>query len=571
MTAFLVEAVARTSILVLAGLLAASLPGARSAALRHWMLAAAVICAWATLPLSLAMPAGWRTPIGSQYAAVPAAGLGEHRHTALPSVDVTISDPVVAGTPAGARLARDGSSLDSLRLLAWVVVLGTVWSGAALLLGFARLRRVASGAGEVEGQHWHRTLEEVKRALGLKSSVRLLKGDHPALVATWGWRRPAIVLPASATTWSPERIRIVLAHECAHIARRDWALQVSSEALRALFWFNPLLWLSCRRLRQESERACDDAVLAQGIPAAVYADHLVDIARHLPLARPSFLPALMMARPAGLEGRIVAMLNSSINRRPASWRARFVTAAALLPLTFSVAALHGQASFYSFDGTVRDQSDRVVPDTTLTLINTTSSAKYEIKSDGVGRFQFVGLPAASYKLIATRLGFANVDDVLTVTGNVTRDIHLKVGDLQETITVTDRTMPPSPADPALEQRRAAARRKFEEMSARARTKCASGADTLIGGTILPPAKLVDVRPIYPDHLKSAKVGGIVTMDAVIGTDGLVKEIDNVHGPDPALEQAAADAVRQWQFSATLLNCQAIDVNMHVTTSFKVEQ
>ena len=37
------------------------------------------------------------------------------------------------------------------------------------------------------------------------------------------------------------------------------------------------------------------------------------------------------------------MLNSSINRRPASWRARFVTAAVLLPLTLSVAALHAQA------------------------------------------------------------------------------------------------------------------------------------------------------------------------------------------------------------------------------------
>ena len=60
------------------------------------------------------------------------------------------------------------------------------------------------------------------------------------------------------------------------------------------------------------------------------------------------------------------------------------------------------------------------------------------------------------------------------------------------------------------------------------------------------------------------------MDAVIGTDGLVREVDNVHGPDPALEQAAAEAVRQWQFSTTLLNCEPIDVNMHVTTSFRIE-
>ena len=60
------------------------------------------------------------------------------------------------------------------------------------------------------------------------------------------------------------------------------------------------------------------------------------------------------------------------------------------------------------------------------------------------------------------------------------------------------------------------------------------------------------------------------MDAVIGTDGTVQEVRNVNGPHPDLETAAVAAVRQWQFTPTLLNCEPIDVSMKVTTTFGVE-
>ncbi len=52
-----------------------------------------------------------------------------------------------------------------------------------------------------------------------------------------------------------------------------------AELLRAVEWLNPLTWLAARRLRFESELACDDLVLASGVRAPEYADHLVDIAR----------------------------------------------------------------------------------------------------------------------------------------------------------------------------------------------------------------------------------------------------------------------------------------------------
>src|ERR1700709_1968203 len=49
----------------------------------------------------------------------------------------------------------------------------------------------------------------------------------------------------------------VLAHEIAHVVRRDWAMLILARLVVALFWFNPLMWLLERRLIEEAEEAVD--------------------------------------------------------------------------------------------------------------------------------------------------------------------------------------------------------------------------------------------------------------------------------------------------------------------------
>jgi beta-lactamase regulating signal transducer with metallopeptidase domain len=70
-------------------------------------------------------------------------------------------------------------------------------------------------------------------------------------------------------------------HEVAHIERCDWLVQVLAEAARTVYWFNPLFWLLCRRLRAESEHACDDVVLNAGINANDYAAALAGTGAHI--------------------------------------------------------------------------------------------------------------------------------------------------------------------------------------------------------------------------------------------------------------------------------------------------
>jgi len=73
-------------------------------------------------------------------------------------------------------------------------------------------------------------------------------------------------------------------------------------------------------------------------------------------------------------------------------------------------------------------------------------------------------------------------------------------------------------------------------------------------------------PVYPVDAKKARVQGTVVLNAVIGTDGTVKELSVVSGPD-MLQQAALDAVRQWRYKPYLLNGEPVEVRTTINIIF----
>jgi len=91
----------------------------------------------------------------------------------------------------------------------------------------------------------------------------------------------------------------------------------------------------------------------------------------------------------------------------------------------------------------------------------------------------------------------------------------------------------------------------------------------VGGAIKPPQKVLDVRPIYPEDAKAARVEGVVIIDVTIARDGTVTEA-GIRRSIPLLDQAALDAVRQWRFVPTLMNGAPIDVLMTVTINFTLQ-
>jgi len=119
---------------------------------------------------------------------------------------------------------------------------------------------------------------------------------------------------------------------------------------------------------------------------------------------------------------------------------------------------------------------------------------------------------------------------------------------------------------AKEQAEAIAAKEKADAEAREKAKAAA---VRVGGKIRPPTKIKNVTPVYPAAAKSANVAGMVIIEATIGGDGKViaaKVLRSV----PMLDEAALDAVRQWEFTPTLLNGAPVPIVMTVTVNFKLQ-
>jgi TonB family protein len=444
---------------------------------------------------------------------------------------------------------------------------GAVVSLLTLLTGLLRLRWIASRAVPLDDGRWSMAAVEIAHLYGLRRPVLLLQSAHPTLLVTWGVVRPKVIVPHSAPGWSDERVRIVLGHELAHIRRRDWLLHLGVQLLRAFHWFNPLVWVAARRLRQESEQACDDSVLRLGIDGPAYATHLLELARTFSSQRRMWSPAPGIARQSSLERRIRAMVNTRINREPVTRTASAAAALALLAATVVITSFTAAAqTFSTVDGVLRDQQGGLLPRATVVLTNARTQAKYEVQTDAVGQFEFIGIPAGEFTLAVRLPGFRPVEERVTMDGrDLHRDVALQIGTLEETITVTaspGERRPVESYDP--EQARARLREAVERCSA-----AAPATGPAVGGKIRPPRKVKHVAPSYPEGLKAAGIGGTVRLDALVGVDGRVRDVTSLDGQsvDPGLVQAAVDAVNQWEFDGTLLNCVPVEVSMEVTVSF----
>ena len=535
----LLDLAIRSSVVLAAGLLFDALLRSRTAALRHVVLALSVLAAVVVAPLSLTVPA-WEVTVPQRSAPAPARLVS----AATDSPAIRTTSPAI---PAAAVTTAPEAEQASVPFVVLLWLAGWLTAGSALLVAVYRLSRIAGRGRVLEDDRWLESATEIAQAYGIRRRVRLILTPAPDLLATWGFFRPAVLLPSHAHTWSHERLRIVLAHEFAHIRRHDWLVQIGAEALRTMLWFNPLIWLSCTRLRRASEQACDDAVLGSGVPAREYAAHLIDLARLC--RRPIAATAMSMAHPSTLERRIVAMLNPRLDRQAVSRGAAAAATALLLAVTLPAASVRAvQEAPRVLSGVFYDTTGAVLPGVPVT-VEDANQHKQTDTTDATGRFEFGVTPAGKYVLSASLPGFRALKQEfeLRTAQDWDRAVTMQIGALTETISV-----------------------RSSRISAPAAARPQGPSPVRVGGNIRVPRKLQDVRPVYPDSMRAAGREGVVRLDATISADGTVLGTRvlsaDVH-PDFAI--SAVDAVRQWQFSPTLLNGKPIEVVMTVTVTFNL--
>jgi TonB family protein len=256
-----------------------------------------------------------------------------------------------------------------------IALLRLMWIGFGLWM-LRRMRRTARRIEPVPA-----AVGRIQKRLGVDAEV--MESRDVRVPVTFGWRRPAVLVPPRFGELTEAQQTGVVCHELLHVGRGDWLMGVLEQVLRALLWFHPAVSILLGRISLSREQLIDAEVVRITGNRRSYLDALWTIARNG--ERPAAVPALPLLNRSDLFER-VAVLTEEVNM---SKRRVFATAAAVV----AAVAVAGAAVAAAFP-LVRD-SGPVFAASTPSGVGTAarSSAPMKYEEDGE-----ITEPKAVYKV-----------------------------------------------------------------------------------------------------------------------------------------------------------------------------
>lgn len=264
-------------------------------------------------------------PVAGQLEISPGAATGQeispvdYRGSSWEPTDATVD------TQHATDRSRDG--------VGWLFALWLTGAGLATLrFGFVR-RRLYVGLGprrEISGGPLYDALAKLCLVAGVRRRVRLTCSDH--ISSPLALSAGEICLPQQALSQlEAEQQAALLAHELAHVARRDPLWLLLSGALECLFFFQPLIRVARRRMQECAEYVCDEQAARYTGNSLALAKCLVLVSRWPRQGTQPVAVAAMAGRASLLEQRVRRLLDGSVMvAAPRRWWAGVVVAMLLL-------------------------------------------------------------------------------------------------------------------------------------------------------------------------------------------------------------------------------------------------
>lgn len=262
----------------------------KSAAARHAVHLIGLLTILATLPVALVVGSGETAqPAVSQtyiLSPSPTPSSGTARPSAIP-IEIRPEAPhLLETTPPSSQdtqpsttVSVDESAKGWQVMAPWVAgiyAFGLLAMTMRLCLGLVGAVRLRARSEAMTQGEWLASMQRMATAMRLRVRPALHWSREVTSPVVMGLIKPAILLPvALVNRLTPAQVEAVLAHELAHLCRRDtWAVAVQRLAETVLF-FHPAVWWMSRRLEIAREQACDDLVVATGCDPADYAEALL--------------------------------------------------------------------------------------------------------------------------------------------------------------------------------------------------------------------------------------------------------------------------------------------------------
>jgi TonB family protein len=495
----------------------------------------------------------------------------------------------VIGTATGAV----SSSADTIPHTDWAavavatlatgIVLRFVWLG----FGLVRLRQLRLSAARGSTVPVDADLQP---NLGTQADIRY--APHLDQPVTFGVRRPVVLLPEVLRTQSADIQRAVIGHELLHVQRRDWAWLIVEEIAVCFFWFHPAAWWLASRIQLAREEVVDELAILLTGRRKVYVEALLAFADTT-----SVLPTAAFARRRHLFRRIALVSKEDVM----SSRQIVASCAAMALIVgmgswYAVSAfpLHATAQAGSEQqlgpGPLERSAHAVTPENPIPRRIQYAAPVFP---DGQGTSRAMVTVALTLDALG-RIAEARVTGVAVKGNAFDFNVSLSGGEIGPQMEAWGRGASPVTASrmrealPAFMDAALLSVRQWrydppaeapltfnatfviapQNQDMGFKPADADGA-LRVGGNIKAPVKTRDVRPVYPPIARSANVTGVVILEVRIGTDGRVEDA-HVLRSIPLLDQAALEAVNQWEFTPTLMNGQAVPIIMTVTVNFTME-
>ncbi|WP_181307231.1 M56 family metallopeptidase [Rufibacter sp. XAAS-G3-1] len=221
-------------------------------------------------------------------------------------------------------------------------LMGMLLMGLRVLGGWVYVQRLRSYRTRAVPEGWQQKAQELSLALGMNQLVQVAESALVQVPMVIGHFKPLILLPLGALTGlSTAQVEAILAHELAHIYRRDYLLNLLQSMVETLFFFHPAVWWISDCARTEREHACDDLALALCGDPLTYAYALTNLEELLMktnVTPPRLAVAFSGHRSRSLLGRITRLVQKS-TLRP-SFSEGFLASCAVIAgvLVFSASA-----------------------------------------------------------------------------------------------------------------------------------------------------------------------------------------------------------------------------------------
>jgi D-alanyl-D-alanine endopeptidase (penicillin-binding protein 7) len=246
-------------------------------------------------------------------------------HPAAPAVSWSFSLAPSAALPPRPNAPGDLTPAIAFwpAMVAGLLLLGAAARLARLVAGLVRLRSLGRSARPLEAPPWLRALRDE-----VVPGARLLLCDETSAPATFGLRRPVVLLPRVFESMGRSRQEGVALHELLHARRADWLALVLEDVLKGVLFFHPAVHWLVGRVRLAREQTVDAAVVRRLGGREAYLESLVEVARFAAHARA--VPAASFQRESHLRERVDLLLKEVLMSRVRTVAHVGLTAAAVL-------------------------------------------------------------------------------------------------------------------------------------------------------------------------------------------------------------------------------------------------